>query len=277
MLITDASKNGLGAILTQRQEDNSIKPVLFASRSLTKNEEKYSQTEKEALGVVWGCERMHLYLYGKPFIIYSDHEPLKCLYSSKGKPSPRILRWSLRLQSYNFTIEHIPGKINPADFLSIKPNYTLEEKEDETEQYINSILAHATPKAITLSDIITHSSQDECIKTVIQNLAENKWEKQTKEIQHFYKIRHELAYKSGILLKGERIVIPSSLRNKILQLAHETHQGMVKTKLLLRDKVYWPNMNNQIEEMITRCIPCQCMGKSNKEPMKHNNSPLPNP
>ena len=108
-------------------------------------------------------------------------------------------------------------------------------------------------------------------------MAENKWEKQTKEIQHFYKIRHELAYKSGILLKGERIVIPSSLRNKILQLAHETHQGMVKTKLLLRDKVYWPNMNNQIEEMITRCIPCQCMGKSNKEPMKHNNSPLPNP
>lgn len=277
ILITDASKCGLGAILAQRQLDGSVRPVLFASRSLTRTEVKYSQTEKEALSVVWGCERMHLYLYGKPFKIYSDHEPLKCLYSPTGRPSPRILRWGLRLQSYQFQIEHIPGRINPADFLSIKPESINNENDEEVEQYINFIIAHSTPKAITLSDIIHFSSKDEIIQKVIKFLEEDEWEKGSPEIEQFFKIRHELTYKSGILLKSDRIVVPNSLREKILKISHESHLGMVKTKLLLREKVYWPNMNKQIEEMISKCIPCQCMGKTNIAPMQHNNLPIGDP
>ena len=91
-LITDAGAVGLGAILAQKQPDESIRPVYYASRTLTNQEKKYSQTEKEALGVVWACERFHLWLFGKPFTILTDHQPLKVLYSPAGKPSPRILR-----------------------------------------------------------------------------------------------------------------------------------------------------------------------------------------
>ena len=103
-LIVDAGPIGLGAILVQRQPDGSLHPVSYASRSLTPVEQRYSQTEREALAVIWGCERYHMYLYGTHFTILTDHEPLTVLYNHTGKPSPGILRWGLRLQAYDFTI-----------------------------------------------------------------------------------------------------------------------------------------------------------------------------
>ena len=96
-LTVDAGPVGLGAILSQKQTDGSIRPVAYASRTLKSVERRYSQTEKEALAVVWGCEKFHLYLYGATFTIITDHMPLQVIYSPKGKPSPRILRWGLRL------------------------------------------------------------------------------------------------------------------------------------------------------------------------------------
>ena len=88
-LITDASPVGLGAVLTQDQigEDRVI---WNASRSLSEVEKRYSQTEREALGVVWACERFHMYLYGIDFELLTDHKPLEFIYSMKSKPSAKI-------------------------------------------------------------------------------------------------------------------------------------------------------------------------------------------
>ena len=96
-LRVDASPVGLGAILTQTHGDET-RPVAYASRTLTPVERRYSQTEREALAVVWGCERFHLYLYGTTFDIYTDHKPLEIIYSPTSKPPARIERWGLRLQ-----------------------------------------------------------------------------------------------------------------------------------------------------------------------------------
>lgn len=67
-------------------------------------EKCYSQTEKEALGIVWACERLHMYLYGTDFEILTDHKPLEFIYSKKSQPSARVSRWVLRLQPYCFTV-----------------------------------------------------------------------------------------------------------------------------------------------------------------------------
>ena len=145
-LRVDASPVGLGAILMQ-SDGQETRPVAYASRSLSDVERRYSQTEREALAVVWGCEKFHLYLYGTTFKLFTDHKPLEFIYSPKGKPPPRIERWVLRLQPYRFKVVHMPGKTNPADVLSRLPiSAQLTRERSVAEEYINFI----TEKAETL-------------------------------------------------------------------------------------------------------------------------------
>ena len=95
---------GLGGILTQ---DNYVPS--YASRSLTEVESRYSQTEREALAIVWACEHSDMYTNGAGnFNIITDHKPLENIWK-KTNPTPRIQRWGLRLQPYKFTISYQPG------------------------------------------------------------------------------------------------------------------------------------------------------------------------
>ena len=99
-LISDASPWGLSAILlqhTEGQDDHKI--VAFVSRSLSPVEQRYSQTEKEVLAIVWAVERLHMYLYGGHFTLLTDCKPIQLILSNpKSKPPARIERWNLRLQ-----------------------------------------------------------------------------------------------------------------------------------------------------------------------------------
>ena len=84
----DASPVGLAAILIQH-DDKTQNVISYASRALTTGEQLYSQTEREALAVVWCCERFHFYIYGKPVTVYSDHKPLVSIYGNqKSLPPP---------------------------------------------------------------------------------------------------------------------------------------------------------------------------------------------
>lgn len=280
-LIVDASPEGIGAILTQEQVDGTLKPVYYASRALTKQEKKYCQTEREALAVVWGCERFHLYLFGIEFTILTDHDPLTIIYSPKGKPSPRILRWGLRLQSYSFSIKHIPGSTNPADMLSIHPipaaDNQAEAESEETETFINTIISYAVPKALTLSEIITESTKDETLTKVRQAVETNNWQGNNHILKPYKQIRNELTVKGGIVLKEDRITIPESLQERTLKLAHESHLGMVKTKAMLRGKVWWPGIDQAVENQIRSCIPCISMSDSKPAPMQFTDMPMSQP
>ena len=103
-LSVDASPVGVSAILAQRDSSSSTPHVIaYASRALTPTERKYSQTEKEALAIVWGIEHFHLYIYGASFTLYTDHKALEVIFGNPtSKPPARIQRWLLRLQQYQF-------------------------------------------------------------------------------------------------------------------------------------------------------------------------------
>jgi hypothetical protein len=93
VLRTDASNRGLGAVLLQEQ-DGLLHPVGFASRKLSAAESRYSTIEKECLAIVWGVGKFNTYLYGRSFILESDHCPLQFLQSLKPK-NGRLTRWAM--------------------------------------------------------------------------------------------------------------------------------------------------------------------------------------
>ena len=108
-LEANASPVGLGAVLLQEQgEINRV--IAYGHRSLSEVESRYSQTEREALGVVWACEHFKMYLLGNRFRLVTDHKALVYIYGkARSKPTPRLERWSLRLQPYDFQTVYEPG------------------------------------------------------------------------------------------------------------------------------------------------------------------------
>ena len=106
VLHVDASIKGLGAALFQNN-----KPITFASKSLTPAETRYANIERELLAVVYGCEKFHSYLYGRSFVVKTDHRPLEQIHKKNlMQAPPRLQRMLLRLQPYDCVIKYLPGR-----------------------------------------------------------------------------------------------------------------------------------------------------------------------
>ena len=107
-LACDASNVALGAVLSQLDENGREQPVAFASRVLSKAERNWSVTEREAYAIVWAIGYFRQYLLGRPFQLVSDHKPLVWLRSMKN-PAPKLARWILQLEEYQFEIQYREG------------------------------------------------------------------------------------------------------------------------------------------------------------------------
>jgi len=117
ILQTDASNDGIGAILLQK-EDGVKHPIAFASKKFLPREKNYSTIERECMAIVWGIQKFQTYLYGRNFILETDHQPLQYLQKAKFQ-NGRLMRWALSLQPFRFTVHAIKGSENVgADYLS---------------------------------------------------------------------------------------------------------------------------------------------------------------
>ena len=272
MLICDASDVGLCGILIQEQ-DGETKVISYASRGLSYAEKRYSTTEKEALACVWACEKFHMYLYSLDFELLTDHKALESIFKPKSKPCARIERWVLRLMPYRFTVKAIPGKVNIADYLSRLTHISkLRSSGQESDLFVKFIAVEATPKGITTRQIEEASREDEELSAVRQCISVNKWDNSCK---YFLPMKDELMSVGYVVLRGHRLVIPSSLRKQCIEIAHQGHQGVVKTKQRLRTKVWWPQMDRDVESHIKACHGCQLVSLT-EAPEPLTPSPLPN-
>lgn len=119
----DASSVGVGATISHKFPDGTMKVVQHASRALTPAERNYSQPDREGLAIIFAVTKFHRMLFGRRFHLQTDHAPLLRIFGSKkGIPvytSNRLQRWALTLLLYDFTIEHVPtAKFGNADVLS---------------------------------------------------------------------------------------------------------------------------------------------------------------
>ena len=285
---TDASPYGISAILSQTStpEATDHKIVAYVSRSLTPVEQRYSQTEREALGLVWGIERLHLFLYGAGnFDVFTDHKALETIFNNPvAKPPARIERWQLRLQNYSFTVKFKKGSDNPSDYMSRHPASHRPEQDTIAEEYVNFITKNAVPKTMTLQEIEEETEKDQTLQAAIDLIRRNRWHEVDKiqdptinkqDLKILCSTKQDLTVKGDIILKGTRIVIPQKLRHKAIELAHKPgHSGTTRTKSLLREKVWFPYIDKMVKEFVEKCIACQATGQENsKEPMQSTDLP----
>ncbi|PFX21298.1 Retrovirus-related Pol polyprotein [Stylophora pistillata] len=264
-LVTDAGPHGLAVTLKQYDpQARQWRPVTYRSRALTNTKTRYSQLEKEAKAVEWGVLTNQIYLYGlrDTFEVDTHHKPLLPLFAGHKVTAPlRIERMRVRLQGFDYKLNYVPGKkakaeTNEADYNSRHPKplttpdprevrqtkLTVRENEDVFEKDIRTVVQAALPDALSWDELLEETSQDPELKDLKSAIAREYFtisERQALGPQ-FYPGFTELAVVGGLVVRGCRIVVPRSLRDKVVHLAHEGHQGVTKTKEYLRSRVWFP-------------------------------------
>ena len=262
---TDACNEGLGCVLLQNN-----KPISFASRSLTKAEQKYSIIEKEMLGVCFSLERFHYYVYGRTVEIQTDHKPLISIMKQDFDKVPtRLQRMRLKLMKYQFNISYLPGKhMILADALSRAYLPNKGEEDPEMEYIIHNIVKSVMSKKqqSKFAEATTH----DLILSQVVSFIQNGWptNKISGEIGKYFALKEFLSVNFDILFYGDRMVIPRSERKVLITKLHEGHLGISKTIAKARRLFYWPGMSAEIRDYILGCSVCQeTRNKNTKEPM----------
>ena len=276
VVTADASKDGIGAAILQGDH-----PIAYASRSLTSAEQNYAQIEKETLAVTYACERFNQYLYGRHFTVQSDHKPLETIVNKPlHKAPPRIQRFLLRLQKYNFTLIHVPGKnMQIADTLSRAnlPGQSSKDMEHEVELQVHSLVENLPVSKQKREQFQVNTASDPILQKLM-TAVNSGWPKYRvdldSDLKTFWDDREEYHIAHGIVLKGKRIVVPKSMQAEMLDLIHEGHLGTDRCQRRAKETLFWPGMNAHIADKVARCATCQKhANKLRKEPLMSH--PLP--
>lgn len=272
-LYVDASPVGLGAVLVQRDNTGIARIVSFASKGLTTSERTYPQTQREALAVVWAVEKFYFYLFGLHFTIFTDHKTLEYIYGGKHQTGRRACSraesWALRLQPYDFEMKYLPGTANISDILSRLITQEDTAFDDSSEHFLFAI--GEGPTAITLTEIKCETEKDETLTAVIKALESDEW---PVELYRYQAFRRELGTVEGVLVRDERIVLPLKLRSRALEIAHRGHPGVVSMRRSLRERVWWPCMDNDVTIKSQECHGCAAVSRQNPpEPMLRKEMP----
>ena len=250
----------------QLQDDGEWCPVAYASRAMSPTEQRYAQIEKEALGITWASERFADYLIGLEFHIETDHKPLVPLLSTRNLEDlpARVQRFRMRMMRFTYSISHVPGKsLYTADTLSraplVRPLNREEEKlEVDVQAYVDSIVKYLPATEDRLEDFRSQQQQDEITRQLITYCSEG-WPEKLQlpgPLKVCWPERSDLTVQHGLLMKGNRLVVPLPMRIDVLEKLHDAHQGITKCRERAKASVWWPGLSNQLEEVVKQCPIC---------------------
>ena len=263
-LSVDASSKGLCAVLFQDE-----KPLAYASRALSPAQQHYAQIEKETLAIVYGAQKFHQFIYGRPTVVESDHKPLQYILNRPLHQAPlRLQKMMLTLQRYDLKVKYRPGvELSVADALSRSyPPETAETLIPELEVNEVHLTAHlpiSPEKYVEMQQATAADPVMQALTSIIQQ----GWPKSKKDVPHalrqYWDYRDELSTHNT-----QRLIVPYSWRKEMLVRIHESHQGIVKCKQRARDILFWPGMSSQIDDKVSTCSTCSQFQRAQpKEPM----------
>jgi hypothetical protein len=283
-LCTDASNDGLGAVLLQEYDDLLL-PVSYASRTLNDTEKRYSTTKREALAVTWALRHFRFVVLGYPITVYTDHQPLVCLFQKK-LPDGAMGRWAIQCQQYRVKLKYLPGRFNLlADTLSrlskVEENSVLLESDLQSDfedaiyllhehtgepDTVNKIEAPVPTTKIPWEreTLIEGQRTDVFCQGYIKAL-KNTQDKYPRNLSLYFVTNDILYYKryamrAGIETLHVNVVVPDIFINEIIQLCHDPiymgHLDYERTLWQLQQRFHFSREYTRVQRYCTSCVQC---------------------
>ncbi|XP_058827253.1 uncharacterized protein LOC131687215 [Topomyia yanbarensis] len=242
-LHTDASSLGFGGVLLQRQSDDGLMhPVMYHSRKTTVAESKLHSFELETLAIVYCLQRFRTYLFGLEFSVVTDCNSLKQTLEKKDI-NPKISRWALYLEQYNFTIVHRPGaRMQHADALSRSHVHVLMEEECSSNIFEDALYVAQL-----------HDSE-------VTKIKDSLYDQPLKD----YEIRNAILYK----VSGNKslVYVPEKMIPSVINKFHNQmgHFGVDKVCELIKRTYWFPKMRERVQQHAKSCVTCIAYNPRNK-------------
>ena len=278
-LLVDAHRTGISAILAQGSSPDTARMVTCASRATTAVERYYPQLDLEALAIDFALRRFRHYIVGDPkdVTVVTDHKPLISIFRNTRRGSVRTDRIKLRHQDINYKVLYQKGASNRADFMS-RHGTALEkvprewrEESRELEKTVWFLNLSPYSEAVSLPNIIQETQKDPILSKLISHIRKGYIPKQDKtELKAFVNVWESLTVSdSGLVLKGEKIILPEALWQLAVDKAHQGgHPGITRMKKRIRNHFWIPGLNQLVEKKVRGCKTCQLYTtKTTKEPI----------
>ena len=291
ILDTDASQQlGLGAVLSQSQQDGTERVIAYASRSLNDHEKNYCTTRLEMLALVTYVDYFRYYLLGRRFRLRTDHHSLTWLMTFK-EPQGQVARWLERLQEYNFEVEHRAGRSHGnADAMSRKPRRYHGDcpscgqlpKPQSQVSTVDSSAQKRSEISWAADGIVEAQLEDPDVGLVLRWLSQNKVKPTKQELQPMSHTTRAvwaqfelLQLQDGVLVLKDakdrqgyrnRTVLPSKLIKPAIKELHDGvaggHLGRMKTLRKMKTRFWRPGMTKEVHRYCDNCLTCaQCKSK----------------
>ena len=269
----DWSKTGIGYMLLQKHCSCTTETpdccedgwgiALAGSRFLSPTEQRYAPVEGEALAIAWGLEQTKYFTQGcDDLVVITDHKPLTKILGDRTLDeieNSRIFRLKQRTLPWYFKIYHMPGKTNSAaDATSRYPSPSNPETFDD-ELAMTAAIHSESNKLIGISwECLVNATKEDTAMSKLLKVIQEGYPDNAKEsgIAIYWMYRESLYILDGVVMYKDRVVVPPSLRDRVLQILHSAHQGVSSMESRARAIVFWPGMTADIQSKRDSCSSC---------------------
>lgn len=248
----DASSISVGGVLTQESDDGERKPLAFFSSGLTSAQRNYSASEIECWALLAATRKWKKYLRAAVrIVLVTDHNPLVWLKNQRD-PRHKFARWIMELESFNYEIVYRRGSRNTVpDSLSRVYSPVDDAINDEEEQFERHVYR------ISCSDDTAQRIRTEQRSDPVTSLAVSQLIANGRIDRGRYRNYRGMGLVDGTLVKGDRIVVPTSMQREVAQLDHNRHHlGTEKTMQSLKECFFWVGLEQTVRSVCAECVVC---------------------